>query len=92
MSRCKYQIKEQRVVCYVAVCKMLHKVQHACFVDPAHEMHQYSLRMAPLMAETCRIVTTNKVMLTHTVHWSDVYVKILSSVHGYGDKINEKLH
>jgi hypothetical protein len=79
-------------VCYVAVCKMLGNIQHAYFADPAHEMHQYSLMMAPLRAEACRIVTVNKVVLTYTVYWSDLYVKTLSPVHGYGGKIMKKCH
>jgi len=27
---------------------------------------------------------------TYTMHWSDLYVKFLSPVHGYGDKIKKK--
>jgi len=66
-------------VCYVAICKMLRNIQHAYFVDPAHEMYQYSLRMASLRAETCRSVTVNKVVLIYTVRWSDLYVKSFTS-------------
>jgi len=79
-------------VCYVAICKMLHNIQHAYFVVPAHEMYQYSLRMASLRAETRRSVTVNKVVLTYTVQWSELYVKSLSPAHGYGDKIMKKRH
>ena len=44
MSRCKYQIKQQRVLCYVAVLQ-LHVDTY--FDDLTHAMYQNSPRMAP---------------------------------------------
>jgi hypothetical protein len=48
MPRCKYQVKEEHVTCYIAV--LFTAVQQSLyldthFVDPAHEMYQYSLKM-----------------------------------------------
>ena len=80
VSRCKYQITEQCVVCYVTVVtwqfdKYTRRITHCsldwylyldtCVVDSVHKMYQYSLRMNPWALKHVGVYSVIKVVIPY---------------------------
>jgi hypothetical protein len=75
MSRCKYLVKEQRAVCYIASGLVVS--------DPAQEMNQYCLQMIRLGLKYVGLFQCE--YSGDKIYWCNVGFlgKVMTSVHRY---------